>query len=79
MLLTGSYLSKVWGKHTGCAKMFFAVLFTTKKKGTNPDVSQLGKETMVRPCDRIAWSHGNDGVAMSGMGNVGKTLTTIVD
>ena len=50
-----------------------------QKKGTNPDVSQLGKETMVSPCDRIARSHGNDGVAMSGMGNVGKTLTTVVD
>ena len=32
MLLTGSYLSKVQGKHTGCAKMFFAVLFTITKK-----------------------------------------------
>lgn len=65
--------------HRLCKDVFCCVVYNNKKKGTNPDVSQLGKETMVRPCNRISRSHGNDGVATLGMGNIGKTLTTVVD
>lgn len=77
-LIKGSYLRKVWGKHMGlCKDVLCCVVYKSKReKGNNPDVSQLGKETMVWPHNGIAWSHRNDDVAMSGIGNVGKTLTT---
>lgn len=45
MLLTGSYLSKKSGEaHRLCKDVLLCCLQLTKK-GTNPDVSQLGKET----------------------------------